>query len=281
MLSDNKEQNVNTVEQNTPGTESVETLAGRRAARKAAAKKKSQKKLFVIIPLIIAVLALGGFFGYKFFFGKEEAKAETTEAKVTKGNIVNVIEGSGTIEAKAQYEVKYLNSVDVVADYFEEGDYVKKDQVLYQMDSKDIQRNITKQQRNVEKAQMSYDEAMKNVSNLNVKTDIKGVITNLYVSKGDSVSNGTKIADVVDKDTLVLTIPFGADDAKEIKRGDTAEVTILNSLTNLSGKVTNVGSGTYVNSSGVEVTDIEKEASNPSSGNGSSRRLCLLRFGSS
>ncbi len=224
---------------------------------------KNKKSLTVFIIACLAVVGIVGFLLYKFVFGTAETGVTNTEAQVTRGSIVNVIEGSGTIEAKAQYEVKYLNSVDVLEDYFEEGDYVEKDQILYQMDAEDIQRNITRQQRSVEKARLNYEEALESVADLKVKSDISGVITNLYVSKGDNVSNGAKIADVVDKNTLVLTIPFGADDAKNIYEGQSAEVTILDSLTNMYGKVTNVGSGTYVNAYGVEVTDVEIEAQNP------------------
>ena len=224
---------------------------------------KSKKSLTIFIIACVAVAALVGYLLYAFVFSSEDAGVTNAEAKVTRGSIVNVIEGSGTIEAKAQYEVKYLNSVDVLEDFFEEGDYVTKDQILYQMDAEDIERNITKQQRNVERARLNYEEAQEAVSDLNVKSEINGVITNLYVSKGDKVTSGAKIADVVDKNTLLISIPFGAEDAGNIYVGQPAEVTILNSMTSLYGNVTHVGSGAYINNYGVEVTDVEIEVSNP------------------
>jgi len=230
---------------------------------KARKRRKSKKKLIIIIAICLILAGIGGYYVHNHFFKTRETKSETTEAKVTRGSIVNVIEGSGTIEAKAQYEVKYLNSVDVVADYFEEGDYVKKNQILYKMDSEDIERNITKQKRSVERAQMNYEDALSTKSDYNVKSDISGVITEFYVSKGDNVSNGTKICDIVDKDKLLMSIPFGGDDARNISYGDKAEVTLMNSSMPLYGSVTNVGSGTYINSYGVEVTDVEITLSNP------------------
>ncbi len=248
-----------------------ETTAEKSAEKETKSKKdsklkkifKNKKKLTIFIIAGVLLLGIIGYPVYSYFFSTPENAITYTDAPVTRGSVVNVIEGSGTIEAKAQYEVKYLSSVDVLEDYFEEGDYVEKDQILYQMDSEDIQRNITRQKRSVEKARLNYEDALEAVSDLNVKSEIGGVITNLYVSKGDKVNSGAKIADVVDKDTLLLSIPFGADDAKNIYAGQSAEVTLLDSLTSMNGRVTDVGTGTYINSYGVEVTDVEIEVKNP------------------
>lgn len=264
LFKKNKEETV--VEKST---ESAKELAVEKSSekakkdKKASKKAKSKKKLIIFIAIGVILLGIIGYLLYGYFFSTPENAITYTDAPVTRGSVVNVIEGSGTIEAKAQYEVKYLSSVDVLEDYFEEGDYVEKDQILYQMDSEDIQRNITRQQRSVEKARLNYEDALEAVSDLNVKSEIGGVITNLYVSKGDKVNSGAKIADVVDKDTLLLSIPFGADDAKNIYAGQSAEVTLLDSLTSMNGRVTDVGTGTYINSYGVEVTDVEIEVKNP------------------
>jgi len=232
-------------------------------SRIAKKRKKSRLRLIIVLIVLLAIIGIGGYFVYRYLKGDEGAQVKNIEAEVTRATIVNVIEGSGTIEANAQYEVKYLNSVDVLADFFEEGDYVEKDQILYQMDSEDIQRNITKQQRNVEKARMNYDELVEKQEDCKIKTDIDGVITNLYVSEGDNVSNGGKIADIVDKNTLVISVPFGVDDAKNIYNGQSAEINLVSSGSVLYGYVTNVGTGSYINGYNVEVTNVEIQATNP------------------
>ncbi len=226
---------------------------------------KNKKSLRIFIIACVAVVIIGGFLTWYFMSHRTSGKAEAVTAQVTRGSISNVIEGTGTVEAISQYEITSLAKGDVISDYFEEGDYVTKDQLLYEIDSASMDKSISKQKSNVEKAQMSYSEKLEAIADLNVTTDVKGVITNLYVSKGDNVSNGTKIADVIDKSTLVLNVPFGEEDAKNMWVGQSAEVTLANSLTTLYGRVTNVGSGTYINSYGVEVTDVEIEADNPGS----------------
>ena len=224
-------------------------------------KNKKYRRIFIIstIAFLIFIVCLG------FFIKSRTAvkKSETITAQVTRGTVSNVIEGTGTVEAISQYEISSLAKGDVIADYFEEGDYVEKDQLLYEIDSASLDKSIKKQQTSIERARMNYDEANESVSNLNVKPGINGVVTNLYVSVGDNVQSGTKVAEVIDRSTLLLTVPFGEDDAKNIYYGQSANVILANSLTSLNGTVTSVGTGTYINSYGVNVTDIEIVVSNP------------------
>lgn len=228
------------------------------------ALKFKEKKSFRIICIALAALivASGGLTAFI------AAKTGTNEAKrvyaaVTRGTVTNVIEGTGTVEAISQYEITSLAKGDVIADYFEVGDYVTKDQLLYEIDSASMDKSITRQRSSVEKAQTNYTEALEDVFNLSVKSTINGVISNMYVSVGDSVQQGAKIADVIDKDTLKITLPFGKFDAQNIQAGSSASVTLSRSLTTIPGTVTKVASGAYVNSYGVEVTDVEIEFANP------------------
>ena len=224
-------------------------------------KNKKKRRIFIISAIVFLILVVG----LSWFIKSRTAgkKSATITAQVTRGTVSNVIEGTGTVEAISQYEISSLAKGDVIADYFEEGDYVEKDQLLYEIDSASLDKNIQKQQTSIERARMNYDEAVENVSNLNVKPGINGVVTNLYVSVGDNVQSGTKVAEVIDRSTLLLTVPFGEDDAKNIYYGQNASVILANSFASLNGKVTSVGTGTYINSYGVNVTDVEIVVSNP------------------
>lgn len=226
---------------------------------------KAKKSLRVISIILAVLLVAGGFLSWKLLAKKTTGKAERVAAKVTRGTISKIIEGSGTVEAISQYEITSLAKGDVIADHFELGDYVKKDQLLYEVDSASVDKNITRQQRSLEKARQNYNDAQENVSNLNVKSMSNGVISEVYVSVGDTVQNGGKIADVVNKDTLTITLPFGKFDIENISQGDMAEVTLTKSLTSITGRVTKVSTGSYVNTYGVEVGNVEIEFQNPGS----------------
>lgn len=239
-------------------------------------KNKKSRRIFIAASAAVIILCV--FLGRYISAKNSSKKTGSVTAKVDRGSINNVIEGTGTVEAISQYEITSLAKGDVIADYFEEGDYVEKDQLLYEIDSENVSKNIQKQQSSITKSQLSYSDAAENAANLSVKSTIGGVITNLYVSVGDNVQNGAKVADVIDKDNLKLSVPFGEDDARHIYAGQSATVTLANSLTTIYGTVSSVGTGTYTNSYGADVVEVEISLKNP--GTLTSGELATAKVGS-
>ena len=104
-------------------------------------KKKLSKKKIIIISTILVVCIIAGIFAAKGVKrGGEETVIRTAVAK--KGNVSVVISGTGTVEANEQYEITSLVKGEIIADYFEEGDIVEKDALLYSIDTKDIENSI-------------------------------------------------------------------------------------------------------------------------------------------
>lgn len=225
-------------------------------------KFASNKKIWIIVAIVVVVIiAAFLLFGSK----KDEKSVETVTAEVTRGNIENVIEGSGQVQAINQYEITSLAKGDIIADYFEEGDYVEKGQLLYEIDSSSAKSNIQKAQSSVERAQLSYDQAADSVKNLNIRADISGVITELKVKKGDMVGNNSVVAKIIDKDNLLIRIPFTESDAKKLYIGQSADIHLENTSYPLKGTISRVATGSTINSYGVSVTLVEVDVKNPGS----------------
>lgn len=225
------------------------------------ASLKNNKKKVIIISLIVLVILAGIILPH--ILKKSENAITTATALVERGNVTQVIEGSGTIEAIDQYEITSLVSGDILEDYFVEGDVLEKGALMYKIDTSDLDNSIERANLSVQKSQLSYKNAAEGVSDLNIKSDSAGTITNLYIKKGDQVSNGTKIADVVNNRTMKLTIDFLADFAKNIYVGQTAQVELIGSFSTATGTVTSIASGSMPNEYGVSVTTIEIEVTNP------------------
>ncbi|MBE7022677.1 MAG: HlyD family efflux transporter periplasmic adaptor subunit [Ruminococcaceae bacterium] len=225
-------------------------------AIKAMSKKK--KILFSVVAVVlIAFLVLRIVLP-----SGEQAKTMST-AFADRGNISVVISGTGTIEPIDEYEVTSLVKGEILSDTFEEGDLVEKGDLLYQIDSSDLENTLEKAQLNLQKSRLSYDQTMDELAKLNVTTDYSGTITETYVKPGDSVNNGTKIADLADMNTMVLAIPFNESDAANIRAGSTAEVMLTNSFYTLTGTVRRVSSGNLISAEGVAVRTVEIEVTNP------------------
>lgn len=225
---------------------------------------KFTKKNIIIISVVLIVCILAGFFTAK-AIKSSGVNNEIKTARAQMGNISVVISGTGTVEANDQYEITSLVKGEIISDYFEEGDVVEKDALLYSIDTDDIENSISKSQLSLENAQTNYESALEDVYNLNVKSKISGTITNVYVKKGENIGANTKIADVIDSETMLLTIPFVAEDALTMYQGQTVNVKLDNSFYETTGTVKKITTGEIINSYGVAVKYVEILVNNPGS----------------
>ena len=81
-----------------------------------------------------------------------------TQEKLGRRDIVNVYDGSGTINAADSYTVKSLVTGTVLTADFELGDSIEKGDILYTIDISDVENNLASAQLSVEQAQRNYDD---------------------------------------------------------------------------------------------------------------------------
>jgi len=221
-----------------------------------------KKKKMIIYFLIAAIILTGGYFVYARLTKKDNTNKITT-AKAERGNIEVSISGSGTIEPNSKYEVTALVKGEVIEAPFEEGDIVKKGNLLYKIDTKDVENNISKSKLDLERSRNTYKQEVENKNKLTVKSPISGTIVNIYGKVGDSVGNNTKMADVVDSSRMILTIPFVSEHTQGIYVGSNAQVTLYASSYTLDGSVSKISSGETVSDAGVPVKTVEIIVNNP------------------
>lgn len=217
-------------------------------------KKMSKKKLAIISVLLVAVVSVSVIFGV---MKGGKAAAEYAYAQVTRGDITVSITGSGTIEPIDQYEVTSLVKGEIIYAPIEEGDTVEEGDLLYRIDSEDAQNSYESSYYNYQDALDSYNDLADDRSKLTVKSSIAGTVTALHVKEGDTVQNGTVIADITDNENMILKIPFLASDAASISVGQTASVTLSGSGNQtVSGTVTHVATGVSSSSAAVRTVEI-------------------------
>lgn len=211
------------------------------AAPPGAHKKKKRRRLKkrVVIPLAVLVVA-GGAFGVHHFLtaGQAEAAPTYTESAAGRQDIQLTLSATGTIEPANQYDVTSTVQGEVLSCTFEEGDEVKKGDVLYEIDSTDAENSIEQAQLLLQQSQNSYDQTLKSMDDLTVTSKKSGMITELYVEVGDEVQAGATIADVRDSSVMELTVPFNSADVSAFSVGSAATVTMDGSFETLSGTVT-------------------------------------------
>ncbi len=228
--------------------------------KKFSLKKIKGKKTVIISVCLVVAVGIGAF-----FLWPKENTAEITykNVNVEKRDISVVLTGTGTLMPADSYEVTSLVKGEILDAPFEEGDIIEKDQLLFKIDTTDMENSIEKQLLNVEKAQMNYNDMIESQQNLNVSSTADGIIKTLYVEVGDNVMSGGKIADVKDSSYMLLTVPFNSSDAENIHSGMSASVTLSDSLETLSGTVEKVGGTENVLAGNRLTRDITIKVKNP------------------
>lgn len=195
------------------------------------------------------------------------ASAEYEPFTVTRGDITVSVTGSGTVEPIEQYEIQSIVTGDIIEDYVTLGAEVKKDDILYVVDSESAQNSIERAEKSYEQQLISHNKKVKDynesTANRTVEAPVTGFITEMYVENGDEVSVGTKLCEINNSEYLTVRVPFLEGNAKNIYVNQTATIYFDNRNESHTGYVSHVATGTYPTEAGAIVSDIEITFKNP------------------
>ncbi|MBP8639686.1 MAG: HlyD family efflux transporter periplasmic adaptor subunit [Oscillospiraceae bacterium] len=228
-------------------------------------KKKKRRKRIIIASICIVVLVIA-IIGIKSLSpSKNSGAANVTYSSTTaeKRDISVTLSGSGTLEPADSYEVTSLASGEILSAEFEEGDVVEKGDVLYQIDTADAETSIKSAELNLQKSQLSYNNQLTSLENLNVKAPVAGTVTELNVEVGDTVSNNQTIGTIRDSSTMSLMVPFNSADVSSFYIGQSASVTLDSTFETLSGTVTKISNTEQVFTGNMLVKYVTVEVANP------------------
>lgn len=264
-------------------------------------KKPSKKTVILLIAAAVVLVAAVAFIVHK-MSGTKEEETQINTATVERKTITKTVDGSSVVEANDTYNISALVTGEILSDTFSEGDLVKKDQLLYTIDSSDAQKSVDSAENSLAKAQQSYADAVRTKSdtlktnsiseenqknaivnalnnvdsatrslnqaqqdydNLTIKANYSGTVSEVLVHNGDSVNDGTQLAKVYDASKLKIQIPFNEADAGNINAGDTAQLTIASSGDTINGVVERVGSSTEATSAHAIIKYVTIVVDNP------------------
>ena len=184
------------------------------------------------------------------------------------------VSGSGTIEPAASYRLTTLVSGEILEAPFEEGQEVHQGDVLFRIDSTDVETSLEQAQiavRNaqlsLESAQLSYRDLLDSQSdqreNVQIKANATGVIAHLYVDQGDDVTLGAPIADILDREHMKLTVSFHTANAASFYVGQSASVRVDGTGETISGVIDSIAATDTVGAGGTLVREVTILVDNP------------------
>lgn len=218
-------------------------------------RKINWKKIIKLV-IILVILVVGAKYVLQRFVKNKVGEMEATvaTAMAEKRDIKTTLSSSGTIQPLNTYEVTSLVDGEILKADFEEGDQVEKGDVLYQVATDSVDTKIDSAKTSVERAEDDYEDAVESYNkavskykkaksdlyDLNIKAKASGMVTKVYVEKGDKIQQGTQLADVYDNTYMLLEVPFNADEVENSWVGKEALVEAGDYGEELAGKVTKV-----------------------------------------
>lgn len=221
--------------------------------------KKCIKYVIILGVIIFAVIKIKGMMQ-----GAQNMYTPQIEtAKVSRSDVSMILSGKGTVEPLDQYKVNALVKGEILKAPFEEGQEVKKGDLLYQISTKDVENSIKAAKLSVRRAQKNYTDVKDNLNDLSMTSKESGYIKKLYVKKGDKIQAGTTIADVYDNDTMYIDVPFNSSDVKSSWVGEKAVVYMDGSMEQVNGKITEVSNIEETLSGNMIVRKVTIKVNNP------------------
>ena len=181
-------------------------------------------------------------------------------ATATRQDLTVSVSGTATLEPADSYNVTTLISGEILESPFEVGDLVDKDALLYAMDSSDAQDSVSRAEISVEQARLSYEQAQEA---LHPTAPLSGIIGEVYVHNGQSVTAGTQIAKVVASTDLTMDFLFAFAEPEDFYIGQSATVFIDGFDGSQPGTVTYVSDSSAITANGKQAVSVRVRLNNP------------------
>lgn len=233
----------------------------RRSEPKRPGKKRWTVKRVILLAVLAAVLVACGIGLYFLFFAEEERTALT--GTTTYGYLNEALEGSGTTTPADS--VTYIVSGTVLEWYVETGDEVEEGDLLYVLDSSEVEDEMMEYELELSDLYEQYEQLQENVSSQNVTAEFAGRVEDIQVEAGDNVQNGTVLATLVDDSAMKTTLYFSYAYEDQIRTGMEVSVSVSDQMLVLTGTVTGVDYVNYVTPEGMSCFAVTVQVTNPGS----------------
>lgn len=235
-------------------------------------KNKKKKKKIIIVAAVLALLAAAGTAALRSNGQRAGTNrgAEAMTVPVMRQDISSRLSSSGVLKPRNSYQVSSLVEGEITSAEFEVGDQVEKGQVLYRIDVSSMEEEMKAAQNSMERAARNLEDVKKDYSRAQgrfhdgiFRSGDSGYIKKIYIKAGETVTSGTKIADIEDDSIMRLKVPFLSAEAAAIGVGSPALATLSSTGEQIPGTVTAVSAKDETLTGGRIVRYVTIEAANP------------------
>lgn len=254
-------------QQNAPVTEALAPAAPpARPSGTSNQKKKQRKKVrnTIIALVVLAVLAVGGFFLYRFLTEKEAVNSQIQTQPAQISSIQSMVQGSGNAKAKDTAAITLTQGGTVQEVFVTAGDTVTEGQPLYTIRSQAAEDEVTAAQEKVSNLQKDMADLHKALNNLTVRAPFAGKLIEVSeFETGSTVSSGASVATLVNDKKLKLSLYFSYAYENDIYVGQSVSVSIPAVMDSFTGSVEQVNKVHYITPEGADHFEVVVAFDNP------------------
>ena len=215
-------------------------------AKKPPAKKRSPRKTrnMIIALVVVAALAVGGVFLYRFLTKQQKVNSEIQTSPVSYGSIQSKVSGSGNAMAKESPAITLTAGGTVEEVFVTAGDTVTAGQPLYTISSKEAQDKL-------DNLNNEMKTLLEEANNLTVRAPFAGKLQNVKEFQPDQdVAKGTEVATLVNDKKLKLSLYFSYAYENEISVGQSVQVSVPAVMQSYPGTVEKINKVSFISPEG-------------------------------
>lgn len=194
----------------------------------------NKKFKIVLILLTVLIVLTGSIVGLRIFLHKPTEANEIYTVRIE--TYENIIEISGTVSAAQQQTLQALSAGTVVAVNVKAGDYVKKGDVILQLDNTTELYNLAKHDYDMATTKISGSSRelqlketqrlslVQKVEDRKVTATFDGIIADLDVAVGDSLEAKDSVGTLVNIDYLVAEVEVAETDVSKLQKGQEVDL---------------------------------------------------------
>lgn len=193
----------------------------------------------ILKPIIIFGIILVLIFATAFIIrnSKKSENLDNQTFTVRKETFENVIEISGNISAAESQTLQAVGEGVVQKVFVKEGDFVKKGQVILELDAEEQKYNLAKHeysmeqtringaQRELELMEHQRQVLQTKVTDRMVTAYFDGIIVQLSVSEGDVVEAKDEVGIIINRDYMTADVEIVENDVHKLKKGQSVKFT--------------------------------------------------------
>lgn len=234
---------------------------------------KNKKRFWIILAIIVAVLIVGIIFARNI---ASSSSVDQTTFTVRKETFENTIEISGNISAASSQTLKAAGDGTIQKVYVKKGDFVKRGQIIIQLDAMQQEYNLAKLDYDIEQTKISgsvkelqlmksqRDVMLQQLDDRRVIAYFDGIIVDLSVAEGDYVEAKDTVGTIINRTYMKADVEVVETDVPKLEIGQVVHFTFPSYPDlDISGYVKSYPAVGRISTRGATVVDTEVRIDNP------------------